>query len=245
MISKNRKSIALVLLMVAFTACQRSKPMSEAERFDRIARKVFKEVYPGLARQILDDYGITKGTCLDLGCGPAYWSIELAKRCNLQIIGVDIDSEAVRIAQRNVKRAGLSDRISIETGDVHHLRFADGEADLIISRGSFLFWTDRVQAFKEIYRVLKLNGVAFIGGGMGKAVSPEKKEIIKKQLEKSGCIRSCKSTVTKYEMEEILGMAGVINYRIMGDGPTDSGCKCGMWVEIKKPPTDVNSAEKP
>jgi len=231
----------IVVFSLLAGACNRSKPVSEAARFDRVASKVFKEVYPALAGQILEDYGITKGTCLDIGCGPAYLSIQLAKASDLEIIGVDIDSEAVRIAKRNVRRAGLADRIQIEAGDVHRLRFADGEADLIVSRGSFLFWNDRVQAFKEVYRVLKPNGVAFIGGGMGRSIPPEKKEGIKKKLEAAGIVRSNRPTVTRYEMEETLDLAGIPSYRIVGDGPTDAGCKCGMWVEIRKTASKASS----
>jgi len=30
--------------------------------------------------------------------------------------------------------------------------------------------------------------------------------------------------------------AGIVDYKITGDGPGDSGCKCGMWIEIRKAP---------
>ncbi len=80
---------------------------SDAERFDRIARTVFKPIYPALARQIKEDYGITKGICVDAGAGPGYLSIELAKITELVVWAVDIDPAAVRIAERNVRDAGL------------------------------------------------------------------------------------------------------------------------------------------
>jgi ubiquinone/menaquinone biosynthesis C-methylase UbiE len=226
------------LLLLAFSSCRKSgKFESDAARFDRVARTVFKEVYPALAKQILEDYKIQDGLCLDLGCGPAYLSIELAKRSGLRIIGVDLDSEAVRIAERNVRKAGLSGRIRIERGDVHRLHFADGEADIIVSRGSFPFWSDRVRAFREILRVLKPGGVAFVGGGMGRAISKEKKEAIRKKLTecefwKDG--KSPASAVSRFEMEETLELAGITKYRLFGDGPGDSGCKCGMWAEVRK-----------
>ena len=228
---KKRISNALILFIIAVTACQRSKPVSEAERFDRMARVLFKDVYPGLARQILDDYGVTRGVCLDIGCGPAYLAIELAKRSNLRVIGVDIDSQAVQIGKRNIRRTGFQGRVEIQWGDVHALRFADGTADLVVSRGSFLFWTDRVRAFKEIERVLKPGGVAFVGGGMGRSIPIEQKESIKKELDRQKINRP---SITRFEVEEALELAGITSYRILGDGPGDSGCKCGMWVEMKK-----------
>jgi ubiquinone/menaquinone biosynthesis C-methylase UbiE len=214
-----------------------SEPESEAARFDRIAKSVFKEVYPGLAEQILADYPVRGGLCVDLGCGPAYLTIEMAKRSGLRFIGVDIDSEAVAIAGRNVRKAGLSDRIRVETGDAQRLRFGDGIVDLVVSRGSFPFWQDRVQAFREILRILKPGGVAFVGGGMGRSISKEKKESIRKQLIELGFWKDGKnpvSAVSRFEMEETLELAGITRYRIFGDGPGDSGCKCGMWIEIRK-----------
>lgn len=209
---------------------------SDAARFDRFAREAFKEVYPSLAEQILSDYGIREGLCLDIGCGPAYLSIEVAKRSNLEVIGVDIDPKAVEIARSNVKRENQTDRVRIEQGDVHELRFKDGAADLIISRGSFPFWTNTAKAFREIHRVLKPGGVAFVGGGMGRAITPEKKAAIKKKVEQAGFMNRCKNTITPVMMQEVLESINIQDYKILGDGPGDSGCKCGMWIEIRKPP---------
>jgi SAM-dependent methyltransferase len=207
---------------------------SEATRFDRFARETFKEVYPLLAEQILNDYNIREGVCLDIGCGPEYLGIEMAKRSNLQIVGVDLDPEVVQIARKNIKREKLLDRISVEQGDIHHLRFADDTYDLIISRGSYLFWENTFQAFREIYRVLKPGGVAFIGGGMGRSITPGKKAEIKMKVEQAGFMNKCRNIITPVMMQETLESLNIQNYKISGDGPGDSGCKCGMWVEIRK-----------
>ncbi len=228
--------LILSLLAVLLAGCATtSRNDGEAARFDRFAREAFKRVYPLLADQILQDYSIREGTCLDVGCGPGYLAIELAKQSRLTVVGVDIDEEAVRIAEKNVSRAKLDDRVSIEQGDVHDLRFADDSAELIVSRGSFLFWKNPTRAFREIYRVLKPGGVAFIGGGMGRAITPEEKSAIKVKVEKAGFLKSCKRTFTPVMMQETLEAANIQHYKIIPDGPGDSGCKCGMWVEIRKP----------
>jgi len=44
----------------------------------------------------------------------------------------------------------------------------------------------------------------------------------------------CKNTITPVMMHEILESIDIQNFRIMGDGPGDSGCRCGMWIEIRK-----------
>jgi SAM-dependent methyltransferase len=210
---------------------------SEAARFDHFAREVFKNVYRSLAEQILGDYGVRDGLCLDLGCGPGYLGIELAERSNLRVIGVDIDPNAVLIARANISRRNLGTRVTAEEGDVHKLRFADGSADLIVSRGSFAFWDHPAKAFREIQRVLKPSGVAFIGGGMGRSITPEERAAIKKRLEEVKFQNGIKRVITPVMMQEILESASIAHYRIMSDGPGDSGCKCAMWVEIRPPPS--------
>lgn len=228
-------STGWIVVLIFFFCTSSNEPDSIAVRFDRLAREAFTEVYPSLADQILSDYDIREGVCLDLGCGPGYLGIEIAKRSNLRIIGVDIDPDAVEIANHNIRRENLNNCMTIEYGDVHQLRFADGTADLIVSRGSFLFWENIAQAFSEIYRVLKPGGVAFIGGGMGRAITPEQKEAIKLKVEQAGLMDRCKRMITPIMMQETLESLSIQNYKIMGDGPGDSGCKCGMWIEIRKP----------
>ena len=228
--------LCLSLAAIPFLRCtDHNAQESDAEHFDRVARELFKEVYPTLAEQILDDYGITEGICLDLGCGPGYLSIEIAKRSDLKLIGIDIDPEAVEMAERNIEQEHLENRMTVELGDVHDLRFEDNCADLIVSRGSFIFWDNVGRGMKEAYRVLKPGGVAFIGGGMGRAITPEKKEAIKAVLEAEGLLDRCRNMMSPVTMMETLERVDIRTYRIMGDGPGDSGCRCGMWVEIRKP----------
>ena len=110
------------LMILSLVNCHSdNQPETEAARFDRFAREVFKDVYPSIAAQIIDDYQITDGLCLDLGCGSGYLSSEVANRSDLQIIGVDIDPEAVQIGRKNIEEVKLDDRITIEEGDVHEV----------------------------------------------------------------------------------------------------------------------------
>jgi SAM-dependent methyltransferase len=122
-----QKSAAAAFILVAALGSAVLSPgqtsQSDAERFDRIARTVFKPIYPALARQIKEDYGITKGICVDAGAGPGYLSIELAKITELAVWAVDIDPAAVRIAERNVRDAGLVGRVKPVEGDVLKMPF--------------------------------------------------------------------------------------------------------------------------
>ncbi len=208
------------------------------ETFDIVATALFKNVYRLLAQQIYGDFGINEGVCIDVGSGPCGLSIELAKITDLQFYALDIDPAVFPIARRKLNEARLMHRFSLVTGDAQDMPFKDGLADLIVSRGSFLFWDDQVAAFREVYRVLKPGGVAFVGGGMGRFLPHEDMIRIGRELKRLrygprywGMIAPSVS-----EVRDILRKAGVpaAKYKITEESEPDSGCTCEMWVEIRK-----------
>ncbi|THB76285.1 MAG: class I SAM-dependent methyltransferase [Desulfobacteraceae bacterium] len=186
-----------------------SKDLEAATAMDQISKTTFAPVYPLLAQQILEIHGIRSGTCIDLGSGPGALSIALAKITRLEIHALDQSPSSTRIAKDNVRNAGLESQVYPVQKDVTQMPFEDGVADLIISRGSIFFWTDKTAAFNEIFRVLKPGGKTHIGGGFGSEslkqsifdemmkkdpgfknkakcrMSPEKKAIIRKALDDS------------------------------------------------------------
>ncbi len=136
-------------------------------------------VYPLIAQQVVDDYGITEGICLDIGTGPGYVGIEFAKITELEMYFVDDKQEALAKAEKNVSGCGLENILHFTKADVCDLPFEDGFADLIVSRGSLWFWSDQVKGLQEIHRVLKAGGVAFAGGGLGRYTPPTMRKRLK------------------------------------------------------------------
>jgi len=201
------------------------------QSFDLVARRLFANVYRLLARQIYGDYGIDEGVCIDVGSGPCYLSIELAKITHLRFFALDIDPAVMPIAIRNVKEAGLLPRFSFVLGDVEQMPFRDDFADLIVSRGSYLFWKDKVSAFREIYRVLKPGGIAFVGGGMGRLLPEEERQAIFKEMArlKFGPQYWGVFPPPLPKMRQILHQAGISSYRIFRNP-----APCKMWIEIRK-----------
>jgi ubiquinone/menaquinone biosynthesis C-methylase UbiE len=129
------------------------------------AKGPFSYIYPLLARQMVQDYHICEGNGLDVGCGSASWAIELAKITNLNVMALDISPDMIQVARENVRENELENRVNVIVGDVQKIPFETNHFDLIVSRGSFIFWADKVEAFREIYRVLRPGGVAYIGVG--------------------------------------------------------------------------------
>lgn len=201
-----------------------------AEQFDQIAREVFAPIYPYLAKQVVESFKITRGVAVDAGSGPGYWAIELAKITDLKVIALDLDPEAVGIVRRNVSQAGLEGRVEAIEGNVQKMPLADGTADLVVSRGSYPFWPDKVAAFKEIRRILKPGGVAYIGGGLGSLIPDDERTRIRDIMDARKIGPPKELEVSYDEMAAILRKAGIMEFRIT----PDAGCLCGLWVEFRR-----------
>jgi SAM-dependent methyltransferase len=198
---------------------------------DEIGRTVFKDIYPYLAEQIKADYGIVEGRCLDAGAGPGHLAIALGRITRLNIDALDLDPEALAIAKANIASAGLSDRVRPVEGNVEKLPYPDDSIDLIVSRGSYPFWKDKVKAFAELKRVLKPGGRIFVGGGMGNLIPPAERTRIQDIMAARKIGPPKELEVSIQEMGAILRRAGFGEFKIA----TDSGCLCGLWVDYRKP----------
>lgn len=136
---------------------------------EKIMKGVFAKIYPVIAEDLLSRCGIRSGLCLDLGGGPGMLAVRLAEISDLQVIVVDPVPECIELAEENAAEHGRCDQVSAQLGQAEKLHFADGSVDLVVSRGSVYFWNDQAEGFREIYRVLRPGGWAFIGGGFGNA----------------------------------------------------------------------------
>ena len=138
---------------------------TSAEAYNWVVEHRTKHTYPMTAMRMLAEIGgIRDGICIDVGCGSGLLDVELAKRSNFKIIGLDIDANVKPLFEANVRKAGLQDRISFVLGDAQKMPFPDDTADVIVSRGTLTFIPDKKKCLREAHRVLKPTGVAFLGG---------------------------------------------------------------------------------
>nr|WP_320193945.1 class I SAM-dependent methyltransferase [uncultured Desulfobacter sp.] len=187
-------------------------------------------VYPLIAQQIVDDYGITEGICLDIGTGPGYVGIELAKITGLEMYFIDDKQDALDKAKKNLSECGLGNTVHFTKADVCDLPFEDGFADLIVSRGSLWFWGDQVKGLQQIHRVLKPGGIAFVGGGLGRYCPPSMRKRLKgkgrKKLEKQGKGNFLKGAGLKALLEK----TGLDGCRVISDVEGEEE----TWIEFRK-----------
>jgi len=98
---------------------------------------------------------------LEIGPGPGYLSIEIAKLGDFQIIGLDISETMTGIAKRNAQEAGIE--VEFRLGNAASMPFQDNTFDFVVSSGSLHHWKEPVKVFNEVYRILRTNRKARIG----------------------------------------------------------------------------------
>lgn len=100
---------------------------------------------------------------MDVGTGPGFLPIEIAKRApRITVVGVDSSKAMVRIAQTNAEKEGLSDRVRFVKCDANRLSFEDDLFDLVTSTGSLHAWKNPVLVIDECFRVLRPGGEAWL-----------------------------------------------------------------------------------
>jgi len=107
---------------------------------------------------------------LEVAPGPGYFAIELAKRGDYRITGLDISHTFVEIARKNAARDGVN--VDFTQGNAASMPFANESFDFLLCRAAFKNFTQPIQALQEMYRVLKPGGRALIID-LRKDASPE------------------------------------------------------------------------
>ena len=132
-----------------------------APSYEKAARLVVGRFYQKIADEILSDF--KAGLVLDLGTGPGYLPIEIAKRSpKINVVGIDLCKKLIHIARANAAAAGLSSQLSFEIGNAARLRFQEASFDMVISTGMLHSLKEPVKVFREIHRLLKKDARAWI-----------------------------------------------------------------------------------
>jgi arsenite methyltransferase len=107
-----------------------------------------------------------KKKILDLGCGPATQLAQIAKLLpDAHFTGVDLSSEMLADANQHITQLGLNNVDFVESNITHLDKFADKSVDAVISTMALHHLPkhdDLTRCFKEIKRVLKLDGALYL-----------------------------------------------------------------------------------
>lgn len=137
----------------------------EVKEYNLLCRKYLTKWGYKVVSDVLERKGIRGGRIIDLGIGSGWLAIELAKRnSDYQIVGVDLSKDMLTLAKQNVESSlNRYSNISFIEADVKYLPFRDNSFDAAISYASLHHWGGNLlEIFKEIYRVVKNDGVVII-----------------------------------------------------------------------------------
>ena len=136
-------------------------PDFAVDLYNKGAYSARQRYYNKIADEIFSE--IESGKILDIGTGPGYLPIEIAKRRPMiRIDGIDLSKRMIEVARINARDAGVLSQINFEPGNANKLRFGDNLYDMVVSTGVFHSWKNPIRAIDEIHRVLKPEGLALI-----------------------------------------------------------------------------------
>lgn len=99
------------------------------------------------------------GHVLEIGPGPGFLSIELARR-GLETTAVENKGIWIEMARRNARRAGV--RVDVCYGDPATLPVASDSVDFVVCRAAFKSFAEPVAMMREMRRVLRRGGTALV-----------------------------------------------------------------------------------
>jgi 2-polyprenyl-3-methyl-5-hydroxy-6-metoxy-1,4-benzoquinol methylase len=133
-------------------------PKGSAQFFEEHARIINSDCFPGRINEKIFP-ARSNLTVLDLGCGPGFWTIELAKRGHKTFSG-DLTTQATELTATRCKHYGLHSEISQQNAEA--LTYADASFDHVNCLGVIHHTPKTAECVGEIARVIRSGGTACI-----------------------------------------------------------------------------------
>jgi ubiquinone/menaquinone biosynthesis C-methylase UbiE len=90
---------------------------------------------------------------LEVGPGPGFFAIELAKLGDFRITGLDISQTLVEIARKHAVDGGVN--VDFRVGNASAMPFEEGSFDFVYCSAAFKNFSEPVKALNEMHRVLR------------------------------------------------------------------------------------------
>ena len=134
-----------------------------AQKFAKSVENMKKSRYIPFAEEIhefVDLFVKNKNpVILDVGCGPGYLLIEIAKLIpNSQLIGVDLSEDMLQIAKEKAKEKGLNS-ITFMQGPAEKIPIPEAHNDVVVCLNSLHDFNDAEKTLSEIYRTTTKSGI--------------------------------------------------------------------------------------
>ena len=136
-----------------------------AGHYERWASVLAQPLYRRVANDVAAAGLFPGAAVLDVGTGPGTLPLQIAARSpHLVVSGVDLSPDMVARATVAADMGAAPDThpVSFQVADVAHLPFDDQSFDLVISTISMHHWADLEAGVREVVRVLRPGGRAWL-----------------------------------------------------------------------------------
>lgn len=183
------------------------------------------------------------GFWVDLGAGEGQVAIPLIEATGNPVVMLEPKAESMLEGLRLAREKKLENRLSAVIGVAEALPFPDNTVDLVVSRGSIFFWDDPVQGLREVQRVLRPGGKAYIGGGAGggypkwavdKLIQQRKEKM---QGDEADKWKRFVELRRPEQMKDWATQAGLHAFQVFGQGAisaADENVGQGVWLLFEK-----------
>jgi len=136
--------------------------------------------------ELIEKLAITPNdTVMDFGCGPGYYTTELAKRAK-KVIAVDLSPQMLQKAQNKVAKAGAKNIQFLQSNGTS-IQVEDDSVDIIFLVTVFHEIGETQTVLKEFHRILKPDGKLVVVEVVKKGVFPgapvQNPEMLKSEIE--------------------------------------------------------------
>lgn len=189
-----------------------------AQAYDELGRRTRKETYQKIAEDFKSKTGYAGGTIVEVGCGSGLLGIALAEQLESRVVGIDLSSDMIRLAQE--KPGPVNGSVDFRQGSVYHLAGMFNEKPgYVVCRNALHRFQYPELAIEQMYRVLVPHGKVYLRDLRRDA---DWKIVVKRIGEQRwqhpelvrDYIGAMAAMLTVEELEKILHRLGIQNYQI-------------------------------
>ena len=187
---------------------------------------LWEPIRPYLARQIEELYGRQDGHILEIGPFSGLIFALAQKNIGQSFSIAAFPQTTIPLYRQEAREQGLEDRIRITESDSSLINIADDSVDLAIFRGALFFPALFQVDLGAVYRTLRKEGIAFVGGGFGKYTPTGAISQIGKRSEQLNAAMGRVRVTVESVQDQVRSSHLEGKFEITTEG--------GLWVVMKK-----------